>query len=163
MKDEKYAPKAGTQGLVTGVDDAGDLTMLWDNGSSLKLIPSADKFHTIESDEEIEKSIQWHASQQNGENRKQLRCPRCGQALWREDSIFGYHTAISRLASICVCSECGSQEAIIAVSMAGKADINGDYERAGSQDLALNIGGASDGVRKTLRDWWLVRKWMGIS
>lgn len=37
----------GTRGTVTFVDDAGTIHMKWDNGRSLGLIPSVDKFHKI--------------------------------------------------------------------------------------------------------------------
>ena len=41
---DKQAPPSGTLGTVNGVDDAGDLMMSWDNGSSLKIIIGEDTF-----------------------------------------------------------------------------------------------------------------------
>ena len=46
--NDPQAPPAGCKGTVTGVDDAGDLLMRWDNGSSLKIILSVDDFEVIE-------------------------------------------------------------------------------------------------------------------
>ncbi len=37
----------GTQGVVEGVDDAGQLLMKWDNGSTLSLIPGVDQFGVV--------------------------------------------------------------------------------------------------------------------
>ena len=42
--DDKHAPPAGTLGLVTHVDDIGQLHVNWQNGSSLALIPGVDSF-----------------------------------------------------------------------------------------------------------------------
>ncbi len=47
MKDEKYAPPKGTEGTVKYIDDAGNIHVSWDNGSSLALIPE-DKFTILE-------------------------------------------------------------------------------------------------------------------
>ena len=40
--DDMQAPAPGTLGTVRGVDDAGDLLMRWDNGSSLKVVIGED-------------------------------------------------------------------------------------------------------------------------
>ena len=37
----------GTQGSVDYVDDAGNIHMLWDNGSTLSLIEEVDKFKRL--------------------------------------------------------------------------------------------------------------------
>jgi len=34
-------------GEIRGVDDAGSVLVRWDNGSSLSLIPSVDKFYLL--------------------------------------------------------------------------------------------------------------------
>ena len=51
--DDLYHPiSPGTKGTVQGVDDAGSLLMLWDNGRSLSVIPEADSFRVIHEAEE---------------------------------------------------------------------------------------------------------------
>lgn len=47
MQDEPQAPTEGTVGEIRGVDDAGSVLVRWDNGSSLSLIPSVDKFYLL--------------------------------------------------------------------------------------------------------------------
>ena len=44
---DTFAPPKGTLGEVTGVDDAGDLLMLWSTGSSLKVILSEDRIRKV--------------------------------------------------------------------------------------------------------------------
>lgn len=46
MVGEKQMP-AGLKGTVTSVDDAGQIHVRWDNGSSLALIERVDQFRTI--------------------------------------------------------------------------------------------------------------------
>ena len=45
---DTFAPPKGTLGEVTGVDDAGDLLMLWSTGSSLKVILSEDRIRKVD-------------------------------------------------------------------------------------------------------------------
>ena len=47
MRDEAQAPPEGTVGEIRGVDDVGSVLVRWDNGSSLSLIPSVDKFYLL--------------------------------------------------------------------------------------------------------------------
>ena len=47
MPDDPYPIPAGTEGEVTGCDDAGQLLMKWSNGRSLSLIPGVDDFTVI--------------------------------------------------------------------------------------------------------------------
>lgn len=47
MHDEPQAPPEGTVGEIKGVDDAGSVLVRWDNGSSLSLIHSVDKFYLL--------------------------------------------------------------------------------------------------------------------
>ena len=44
---DKFAPPVGTLGEVIGVDDMGDLEMLWSTGSSLKVILSEDRIRKV--------------------------------------------------------------------------------------------------------------------
>lgn len=46
MDDPQPVP-SGTIGTVVGVDDAGQLIMRWENGSSLSLVPNVDLFRII--------------------------------------------------------------------------------------------------------------------
>ena len=47
MEDPYTTLKPGDQGTVQGVDDAGQIMMRWDNGSSLSLIPGEDSFRRV--------------------------------------------------------------------------------------------------------------------
>ena len=42
--DDPQAPPQGTKGVVEFVDDAGQLHVRWENGSTLALVPAEDKF-----------------------------------------------------------------------------------------------------------------------
>ena len=44
---DKFAPPKGTLGEIIGVDDLGDLEMLWATGSSLKVILSEDRIRKV--------------------------------------------------------------------------------------------------------------------
>lgn len=57
--DDKWAPPAGTFGTVTGIDDAGQIHVLWDNGSSLALIWGVDDFKIIISVTLFDKTKEW--------------------------------------------------------------------------------------------------------
>ena len=46
--DDVQAPPPGTRGTVRGVDDAGDLLITWDTGSTLKLIIGVDDFRVVD-------------------------------------------------------------------------------------------------------------------
>ena len=46
--DDPQAPPTGTRGEVMGVDDAGQLLVRWETGSSLSLIPGVDSFHIVQ-------------------------------------------------------------------------------------------------------------------
>lgn len=39
--NDRYAPPAGTQGTVVGIDSVGSILIDWDNGSGLNIIPEA--------------------------------------------------------------------------------------------------------------------------
>ena len=46
--DDPQAPPVGTLGEVIGVDDLGDLEMLWSTGSNLKVILSEDRIRKVD-------------------------------------------------------------------------------------------------------------------
>ena len=46
--DDPQAPPTGTMGEVMGVDDAGQILIRWETGSSLSLIPGVDSFRIAE-------------------------------------------------------------------------------------------------------------------
>lgn len=47
--DDPQAPPTGTLGEVIAVDDAGQIIVRWQTGSSLSLIPGADSFRIVRS------------------------------------------------------------------------------------------------------------------
>ena len=49
--DDIQAPPAGTRGTVRGVDDAGDILITWDTGSTLKLLIGVDDFREVNNDD----------------------------------------------------------------------------------------------------------------
>ena len=48
MDDPWTNLRTGSRGTVVGVDDAGQIMMKWDGGSSLSLIPGEDSFRRVE-------------------------------------------------------------------------------------------------------------------
>ena len=46
--DDPQAPPLRTMGEVIGVDDAGQILVRWEIGSSLSLIPGVDSFHIMQ-------------------------------------------------------------------------------------------------------------------
>ena len=46
--DDPQAPPTGTMGEVFAVDDAGQLLVRWETGSSLSLIPGVDSFRIVQ-------------------------------------------------------------------------------------------------------------------
>lgn len=49
--DDPQAPPTGTLGEVIAVDDAGQIIVRWQTGSSLSLIPGVDSFRIVRSAE----------------------------------------------------------------------------------------------------------------
>ena len=147
MANDPQPVASGSQGTFEGYDGVGDLLMKWDCGSSLKLIDGVDKYHVISSDSELEVSLAHLRIQQEKISRDaEFECPRCGRkALYRT-------RALSRIADISVCEECGTIEAIIAAQAGG---------------LNIKVSGADDSTardfkRVDLKDWKMVRRWMGL-
>ena len=48
MEDPHTQLKSGDMGNVLHVDDAGQIHMIWDTGSSLALVPGEDEFMKLE-------------------------------------------------------------------------------------------------------------------
>ena len=46
--DDPQAPPKGSMGEILGVDDAGQLLVRWETGSSLSLIPGVDSFRIVQ-------------------------------------------------------------------------------------------------------------------
>ena len=46
--DDPQAPPTGSIGEVMGVDDAGQILVRWETGSSLSLIPGVDSFRIVQ-------------------------------------------------------------------------------------------------------------------
>lgn len=51
MRDPQ-APPPGTIGVVTGVDDAGNVMTNWSNGSGLSVIPGVDRIEKAGKDDD---------------------------------------------------------------------------------------------------------------
>ena len=45
--EDAQAVRPGTRGTITYVDDAGQIHVAWETGSSLALVPGIDHFHCI--------------------------------------------------------------------------------------------------------------------
>ena len=52
--DDAQAPKEGTLGYVRSVDDAGQIHVSWENGTSLALIPGQDDFEYVSNQEALD-------------------------------------------------------------------------------------------------------------
>ena len=46
--DDPQAPPTGSIGEVMGVDDAGQILVRWETGSSLSMIPGVDSFRIVQ-------------------------------------------------------------------------------------------------------------------
>ena len=133
MPQDPYPIAPGEQATVAGYDDAGHLLVSWDNGRGLNLIPGVDKFHVVETEDELDRSFTWLYKLQgelpDGESSK---CPRCGKPF---DAHRG---AVSRRKYVMVCDLCGQQEAIEDFLKATK----------GNEPQPLD-------------DWYIVKIWQG--
>ena len=106
MDDPYTKIPVGTQGVVTGVDDAGNIECIWDFGSSLSLAYGADRAHRVATEAEVKQSLDWLGKRQRGATGGG-HCPRCGRVL----ESFSRH-AVSRYADTTVCDSCGTAEAL---------------------------------------------------
>ena len=106
MDDPFTKIPVGTQAVVTGVDDAGNIQCDWDCGSSLALAYGADSAHRVATESEVKQSLDWLGKRQR-EAKGSGHRPRCGKVL----ESFSRH-AISRYADVTVCDSCGTAEAL---------------------------------------------------
>lgn len=103
MNDPYCCMPTGLRGVCQGVDNAGNILVQWDNGSTLNVVPDVDKAHVVACDEEIKISLEWCESQ-----KKTNIFPRCGEQITSTNRLL----ALSRRASITICELCGSSEAL---------------------------------------------------
>ena len=45
--DDIQAPKPGTRGRIIGVDDIGQIHVIWESGGRLALVPGVDEYEII--------------------------------------------------------------------------------------------------------------------
>lgn len=50
MRDDLHPVPSGTIGTVKSIDDAGQIHMNWENGSTLALVPNTDEFIKIKGE-----------------------------------------------------------------------------------------------------------------
>ena len=103
--DDVQAPRIGSQGTVTGVDDSGSVMCDWDEGGSLSVVYGADRCHKIATEAEAKVTLDWYGKHQPEED---ARCPRCGQVMFGPKA----RHALSRRADIIICDEDGMKEAL---------------------------------------------------
>ena len=104
--DDVQAPPPGTQGTCRGVDDAGNVMVSWDSGSSLSFAYGADSCHRVVSEGEIKESLDHLGITRH----RGAFCPRCG---CRVDGEYRHQLqALSRRADITICNDCGTAEAV---------------------------------------------------
>ena len=111
--DDVQAPRIGSQGTVTGVDDTGSVMCAWDEGGSLSVVYGADRCHKIATETEAKATLDWYGKHQPDAD---SRCPRCGEVMPGSKN----RHALSRWAGIMVCDQCGTAEALEQAGMAPK-------------------------------------------
>ena len=104
MDDPYTKLPIGGQGLCRGVDDAGNILVSWDCGSSLSVAYGADRCHPIATESEMKTTAEWLSKK----NSNTSRCPRCGRPAVETNRLL----ALSRRANVTICENCGSWEAL---------------------------------------------------
>lgn len=103
---DAQAPKPGTLGCVTCVDDTGTVFASWLTGGSLGVVYGEDHCHKASAEDAARYRLTRLAkTQKDGD-----RCPRCGAVMPGKLS----RHALSRSLDIMICDECGTEEAILA-------------------------------------------------
>lgn len=104
MDDPYTKLPVGGQGTCRGVDDAGNILVSWDCGSSLSVVYGADRCHRIATESEMKTTAEWLSKK----NSNTSRCPRCGRPAVETNRLL----ALSRRADVTICENCGSWEAL---------------------------------------------------
>lgn len=108
MDDPYTKIPSGSQGTCKGVDDAGNIMVSWDCGSSLNVAYGADSCHRVASETEAKKTLDYLGKSQHSPSPWATRCPRCGRTAVQSNRLL----ALSRRASITICETCGLWESL---------------------------------------------------
>lgn len=108
MDDPYRDIPVGSQATCKGVDDAGNIMASWDCGGSLSIAYGADRCHRLASEAEAKETLDHFGKRQHGKTRWAVRCPRCGRPAVEGNRLL----ALSRRASITICENCGTEEAL---------------------------------------------------
>lgn len=148
-------------------DDLGDCQMEWDNGRGLKLL-DIDRFHVIETEDELDRSFEWLGRKQEDSYDK---CPRCGKHFdVRRGAVSRRITKLN----IMICDLCGQQEAIEDFLLYGhkvgtevKVFVPEGKNKTGYDTLdefsedKLQKGQRIDVRIKPVSGWYIVKEWQG--
>ena len=104
MDDPYTKLPIGGQGVCLGVDDAGNILVSWDCGSSLSVAYGVDRCHRIASESEMKTTAEWLAKRIQAPT----HCPRCGRPAVETNRLL----ALSRRADVTICENCGSWEGL---------------------------------------------------
>lgn len=104
MDDPYTKLPIGGQGVCRGVDDAGNILVSWDCGSSLSVAYGADRCHRIATESEMKTTAEWLAKR----IKAPTHCPRCGRPAVETNRLL----ALSIRADVTICDNCGSWEGL---------------------------------------------------
>lgn len=57
MRDNIHPVESGMEGEIVGVDDQGQLSVKWENGRNLALVPSVDDFEVLEYPQQYQQNM----------------------------------------------------------------------------------------------------------
>lgn len=115
MDDPYRKMSAGLQGTCQGVDDAGNVLVAWDNGSSLNVAYGVDRCHRVAAESEAKVTIELIGRKRH----KDAYCPRCGRKAVPGNRLL----AFSRRADITICESCGTWEALEDTGMVERKEL----------------------------------------